>query len=143
MNSFKDSRWQNIYETPNYDRFYLITLKDGSNIAEIDVIKANKQLEQKLRGKPRKVNETRAGGLLIEVKNKEQSEAIQTITTLAGKEILVQAHATLNQTKGTIRYANKPNYSPEEILAELKQFQATAIYQTKRRQNGALVNQPI
>lgn len=112
-------------------------------MAELDVFKANRQLETALNGKPNKITETRTGTLIVEVKNQQQSTAIRNISTLADTEVDIIEHEYLNQTKGTIWYANQAKYSEEKLLEELKPLGAQAIYQTKKRLNNVLVPTPV
>ena len=127
----------------NYKKFFTIKTNDGSSISEIDVFRANRELESKLSGKPAKISETRAGTLIVEVKDLQQSQTMASITSLAGVPVTTSEHGHLNEIKGTIWYANNRKYSEEEILEELKQYGAKAIYQTKKRVNNVLIPQPI
>jgi len=49
----------------------------------------------------------------------------------------------MNETKGTIRYQNRPKFTEEVILEELRAFKAKEIYQLKKKENGVLVNMPL
>ena len=127
----------------NYPRFFTITSATGVKLSDINVIKANKEIERTIRGTPRSITETRAGHLILEVKTKEQSLDVVKLKRLDTTDVTVEPHKHLNSVKGTIYYRNQPNYSPEEILEELKQYGVTEIYQTKKRISGNLINQPI
>ena len=59
------------------------------NLANIDVIKANKQMSEQIKGKPRKVTELRDGSLLVEVSNEQQSKLIQSIVKLDETKVTV------------------------------------------------------
>ena len=64
---------ENLYSNKYYKKFFIIRSTEGINLAEINVIKANKQLEAVLAGKPKKATKIRDGTLLIEVANERQS----------------------------------------------------------------------
>ena len=123
----------------DFKKFFLVKATNDGNLSRIDVIRANRELEERLGGKPAKVTETRTGTLILEVRNELQSRAAPTITSLAGIEVTVVEHERLNESKGTIWYANHYDYNDEQLLDELKQFGVKAIYRTRKRQNNVLV----
>lgn len=127
----------------NFTKYFCITSDSGKNLSEINVIKANKEIERLLGAPPKSITETRAGHLIIEVRNRNQSNNITNLTRLDTTAVKVEAHKTLNTVKGTIYYRNHPNYSTQELLEELEKFNVTEIYQTKRRINGTLCDQPV
>ena len=131
---------EELFTNKYYKKFYTIKSNSGRNLAEINVIRANKHMENILKGKPKKITELRDGSLLVEVLNEQQSNNIANITNLDGVQVEVTQHAKLNQVKGTIRYTNQPKYSPDDILSELKD---TETYQTKRYIDGILMDSPI
>ena len=126
-----------------YVKFFNIASKTGNRLSEINVIKANKQIETILRGTPKSITETRAGHLVVEVRSAEQSRNLQELKQLDTTEVTVEPHRTLNTTKGTIYYRNHPGYSTNDLLEELTKYNVNEIYQTKRRINGTMVDQPI
>ncbi|XP_018020253.1 uncharacterized protein LOC108676648 [Hyalella azteca] len=126
-----------------YNKFYTISANNGCHLSSIDVIAANREIENTLKGKPTKINETRSGTLLVEVTNCQQSRTITTIKSLAGVPVTVAAHERLNESRGTIWYPNRPNYPDEDLLAELSQYGVKAVYRTKRREHGVLVPTPV
>ena len=102
------------------------------------MIKANRQLENVVKGKAKKVTELRDGTLLVEVANANQSELIFNLSVLDTTVVEIQPHETLNQIKGTIWYQNKPGYSEDEITNELKSQNVSSIYNIKRKIAGVL-----
>lgn len=135
--------FDNNIRSQDFKKYYTVSAKTGENLSEINVIKANKDLEKKLDGPPQKITETRTGELLIEVKNKKQGDLLCALTHLDTCEIDVKPHNKLNQTKGTIRYANRPRYSPDQLLQELKRYQVVELYQLKKRVGGILEDLPV
>jgi len=127
---------ENLFSNEDFTKFFTIKAKNGSSLAEINVIAANKQMNRILGSKPRKVSELRDGSLLVEVANKQQSALIHTIKKLDQTDVEVSKHSKLNQVQGTIRYANKPNYSTAQILEALGEYKTSDIHQIKRKING-------
>ena len=65
------------------------------------------------------MSELRRRQLLVEAANERQSMRIKDKTTLYKTAVKVTEHETLNLTKGTIHYNNKPEYTEEEIKEAL------------------------
>ena len=86
-----------IFSAKQFKKYFLIKSKSGNNLAEINVIKANKELTNHLRGKPSKVTELRTGELLVEVANENQSQIIRTLSKLDTTEVEVREDGRLNQ----------------------------------------------
>ena len=129
----------NMYEKNRYyKKFFIIKSTNDQNLAEIPTIKAYQELQNSIKGKPTKTTELRDGALLVEVANEAQSHNILNIKSLAGTEVTVEPHSSLNQIKGTIRYHNKPKYSIEEIRESLKDQKVSDIYQIKRKNGNSL-----
>ena len=126
-----------------YVKFFNVASNNGSSLSEINVIKANRQIETLIRGTPKSITETRAGHLVVEVRSAEQSRDLQKLKLLDTTEVTVEPHRTLNTTKGTIYYRNHPGFSTQDLLEELTKFNVSEIYQTKRRMNGVMIDQPI
>ena len=112
---------EQLFANKYYKKFFVIKAKSSENLAEINVIKANKQLENILKGKPKKINELRDESLLVEVKDEEQSLRIKNINKLDKVDVTVVEHESLNRIKGTIKYKNQPRYKTEEILEALRE----------------------
>lgn len=132
-----------IFRRDNFVRFYLITAKDRSNLAEIDSIAGNEDLQRHLKGSPKEISEMRSGQLLIEVMNRQQSNDIASLKSLAGVEVEVTKHDKMNQIKGTIRYENRPQFTDDQILKTLKKYDVVDIYRFKRRVNNNLSPLPV
>ena len=62
-----------MFNNVNYKRYFKIQANEERNLANINVIKANKQMTTHLNGKPKKVTEIRDGSLLVKVNSKQQS----------------------------------------------------------------------
>ena len=136
------------YKKEDFKKHHIVKAINGQNLAETDTISANKQIEAVLLGKKKKIVETRAGFLAIEVRDKIHSMVFvyhtmvhkYSLRKLNGVDVEVKADDRMNQIKGTIRYENCHNYPTERILEELKQSKAVDIYQMKRKRNGESPN---
>ena len=60
-------------ETP-YKKFFTIKLNEDGYLRQVDIIRANRDLEETIGGRPNKISELNDGTLLIEVSNSQQSE---------------------------------------------------------------------
>ena len=127
-----------------YDRFYIVAAADSTPLSTINTIKAYEDLKKHIGGIPKKIIERRDGGLSISVNNKEQSDRLQTLTELAGIEVVVRSDTNLNRCQGTIRYENYPGFTTQQILEALKPFQVTDVYQlTRKNENKTATPIPI
>ena len=133
--------FQDLFTTRAFTRFYTVKNSDSDgNLSSLNVIKANKELLRTLKGvKPKKVDEMRNGSLLIEVINEEQGLQLQTLKTLDNTSVQVMKHGFLNQTRGTIYYRNRCNYSEADILDELKEQNVSNVYRTTRKVAGETI----
>lgn len=131
----------------HFDKYFSITSIDNAqNLSEIDTVKANEHLVRHLGGHPANIRELRSGGISIEVKSKEQSQAIRSLKELAGCKISVKSNDNMNQCKGTIYYRNGPRYDEEQILNAINinsEIRATNVYRQKKRVEGQLTELPI
>ena len=123
----------------DFRKFFLLKASDGGSLSRIDVIRANREIEKTLNGKPSKITETRTGTLIVEVKNELQSKNILSIKTLADVPVVTEEHAKLNESRGTIWYNNSYGYSEEELQKELSVFGVKSVYRNKKKQNNILI----
>ena len=116
--------------TTNYKKYFVISPVEETDLI-VDEIRGNKDLTNKLGGKPTKVTATRNGQLLVEVSDSNQSQNILKIDSILEIKVKVEPHKSLNIVKGTILYKNRANYSDETILEELRKEKVTAVHQIK------------
>lgn len=122
----------------NFPKFFTIQAENPENdLSRLNVIKANRELIKCLNdSKPKKVDELRNGSLHVEIASEEQSRSIMKLKRLDNVPIVVSEHKYLNQTKGTIYYRNRCEYSNDELLEELAPCKVTDIYRTEKKVNG-------
>lgn len=124
-----------LNKPPNYPRFFIISGEDA-NLATIDTIRANEDLNKHLKGAPKTINERRDGTLSVEVASAEQSILVASLQRLAGHTVSVVCDDKLNQSRGTIHYSNLPGYSTEKLKESLAPQGVSDIYQMTRRRDG-------
>jgi len=132
--------FEQMFTRADYKRFFTIMSNNAENMSTIDTMKANRDLETKIGGSPKKVSELRNGSLLVEVNNEQQSKRIVNITSLSTISVTVTEHHSLNKTKGTIRYKNFPQYTEEQIQRELEAYRVTEVQRFKTKIDGQLRN---
>ena len=139
--------YSSMYQLESYfDRYFTITAVNQRNLSEIDTIKANEELEGQIGGTPNNIKELRSGALLVEVRNKTQSDNITKLRKLAGCEVNVTSNDKLNQCKGTIYYRNAPKYTDDQIKAALNKssnIPVQEVYRMNKRDGANLIELPI
>ena len=125
-----------------YDRHFIVKAIDSRPLSTVNTIKAYEELKKHINGTPKKILERRDGNLSITISDKDQSERLKTLTTLAEVRVEVTGDTNLNRSQGTIRYENHPGYTKEQLLEALKSQNVTEIYQLNRK-NENKVNIPI
>ena len=133
------SEFPPLIKATNHDhkRFFLIQSSENKELwKEIDTLKANKELENCLKGIPAKVNELRNGDVLVEVTNADQSQRIRQLKTLGGCTVSVDAHKSLNYTKGTIHSKRFCKREDNELLEELASCNVVSLYKMQKRIEG-------
>jgi len=117
----------------DFKKFYVIKAHDNSNLARIDVIRANREIRDQLGDKPYNISETRTGTLILELRNELQIRAAENIQSLAGIPVSVSEHTRLNERKGTIWYENHFDYSDAQLLEELSRSGVKSVYRTQKK----------
>ena len=80
-----------------------------------------------------------SGLLLIEVDQKQTHDKLLQVRKLRDIPVIVEPHATLNKSKGTIYCDVINSMSDEQILEELKDQEVTEVHRIKKRQGDTLV----
>jgi len=127
-----------------YKRFLTIKANDeGTDLRKINTIRAYEELKTSLGEIPEGLSETRKGTIIFESKSERTTNEAKKIKLLAGVPVTIGEHDRLNETRGTIWYANHPNYSEEEILAALQKYGVKSVYRTKQKRDNILVPSSI
>lgn len=81
-------------------------------------------------------------GLLVQTKSEKQSKRLIEVTRFAGKSVKVEAHPTLNISKGVVFCRDLLNCTLEEILEELKNSGVIQVKRIKTKKEGTLTDTP-
>ena len=131
----------------SYDKFFIISSTEPSrSLDSVNTVKANKELESCIGGKPLDVKELRSGSVLVEVATSGQSDKILKLPSLAGCKVQVKSNDRMNQYKGTIYYRNSPAFTDQEIaeaINETCEAKVVDVYRMKKMVDNKLVELPI
>ena len=121
-----------------YPRFLLIKPADPDKpIARLSPFAIAKAI-QGLAGEPKQVQKLRSGDLLVEVTRKSHSDNLLKSTLFAGVPVKVEAHTSLNTSKGIIRCKQLVDCSEEELLSELSEQGVQAVKRFTFRREGTV-----
>lgn len=81
-------------------------------------------------------------GLLVQTKSEKQSRRLLQVTKFAGLPVKVEAHPTLNISKGVVFCRDLLNCQLDEILNELKSSGVTNVKRLKTKKDGVIVESP-
>ena len=125
--------------TSSYKKFLTIKSTDETvDLRTINTIRAYDELSSCLGGEL-DLSETRKGTLILQSRSEQTTRKAKNIESLAGVPVTVEENDRLNETRGTIWYANHPNFSDQEILDALKKYGVKDVYRTKQKKNNILI----
>ena len=78
---------EELFANKYYKNLFTVKAYSDKNLVKINAIKANKQLETVLKGRPKKGTELGDGAMLIEVANENLSELARTIKTVDNTDV--------------------------------------------------------
>lgn len=134
--------FEDVFKTnsePYYQKIINLTFPGIDISSDLNVIKASKELEEKI-GKPERIVKSNRNTLLIEVKNRNQGEKLLKINKLAGKNTEVKPHPTLNTVRGVIRSQTLGACTEEEIVEHLSDQGVLECRRHKIKKNGEWTN---
>ena len=112
-----------------WPRFLLVkSLDPQSPVSKLSPFAIAKAI-QGLAGEPKQVQKLRSGDLLVEVIRKTHSDNLLRSSSFAGVPVKVEAHTSLNTSKGIIRSKELVDCSEEELLSNLS---AQGVKEVKR-----------
>ena len=123
-----------------WPRFLLVKSRDQQNpVSKLSPFAIAKAIEG-LAGEPKQVRKLRSGDLLVEVTRQSHSSNLLRSTSFAGVPVKVEAHTSLNTSKGTIRSRDLENCSEKEILENLSGQGVREVKRFTFRKNGQVMN---
>ena len=120
-------------------RYFVMTFPGTLIDNELNVIAVDKELKESM-GKARKISKLSKNSILIEVCNAAQGATLAEIKAIAGHPVVVEAHKTMNITKGTVYSEAMAQSSEEEIMEQLKDQGVIQVERMKKKVNGTLTN---
>ena len=122
----------------NFPRHYVIRFPRINIDTELDIIGTQREILNKIGKYDGNIKKEGSSALLIKVKSREQGEKLKEVHQLAGKQVEVKEHRTLNQSKGTV-YSRAMSNTPIETLKEaLKEQHVVNIERMKMWVQGQL-----
>ena len=112
-----------------WPRFLLVkSLDPQSPVSKLSPFAIAKAI-QGLAGEPKQVQKLRSGDLLVEVVKKAHSDNLLRSSSFAGVPVKVEAHTSLNTSKGIIKSKELVDCTEEELLSNLS---AQGVKEVKR-----------
>ncbi len=87
-------------------------------------------------GKLQAVVRQRNGTILFEARTDEQIEKILKTEQIAGLQVEVTTHPTLNLCKGVVNHEDFATENEDELLSFFKSYGVTEVYRIRRKENG-------
>ena len=100
--------------------FMVISPKEsGQKLTSLSIIKVGKAMKQHGVSNIKEATRLRSGAYLIEVASKADSNCLKKMTTLCGIPVIVEAHKSLNTSKGVVKSWQLQGCTEEELVEEL------------------------
>ena len=115
-----DSIWN---KTTNFgwSPFLVISSKNERKLKTLNVFKIANALKDIIAGEAKHVSKLFSGDLLVELEKPEQSTALLQSPTFAGIPVKVEAHRTLNTSRGVVRSRDLEGCSEEDMVEEIEE----------------------
>ena len=114
-----DSIW-NKQSSMGWSPFLVISSKNERKLKTLNVFKIANALKGIIAGEAKHVSKLFSGDLLVELEKPEQSIALLQSPTFAGIPVKVEAHRTLNTSRGVVRSRDLEGCSEEEMVEEME-----------------------
>lgn len=132
LNSF----FFNEEDRPKKPRFLLMACaEEGKSFKMVSAVRLARAIEEKY-GKLQAVVRQRNGTILFEALTDEQIDRIMKTKQIAGLQVEVTTHPTLNLCKGVVNHVDFSTESEEDLVAFFKSQGVTDVYRIKRREHG-------
>ena len=122
----------------NYDKFYSIQFP-GAPLEKSNPIAIEKALKNKAGSFADRIRKQNKNTLLVKVCNQQQGATVKEISEIAGYQVEVRPHNSLNQSKGTLYSETMSSCTIEELEEALHPQGAVKIERMNRRFNGAII----
>jgi len=126
------------HDEPYYEKYFVVIFPDTNLSNEISIIKLDKEIKEKI-GQTMKTLRSGRNALLIEARNKSQSDKLKKLEKLVGKNVRVECHKKFNLVKGVIRTAALRHDTEEEIREHLASSGVVDVQRMKIKRNNELI----
>ena len=123
-------------ETP-YPKFYSLRFPRLEIEKKINVIAVDKDIRESI-GEPAEIKKQSKDALLIKVRSRNQGNLLSNVTRIAGYDVEIAEHKSLNHSKGTVYSETLSNIPIEEIEEALQDQHVAKVERMKKRVNGEL-----
>ena len=124
---------------PNYPKYFSVKLL-GTDLDKANPIAIERSLLAEAGNFAANVRRQNRNTLLVQASNQQQANKPPHIKKIASYEVVITAHSTLNQSKGTVFSETLSACTIEELEEVLRDQGVTKVERMKRRVNGALVD---
>jgi len=126
-------------EDYSYPSYYVIKFPGVYIDSELNVIAADREIRQKV-GVLKQMKKMDKSSILVQINHISQTEKILNLKMIDGKETIVEAHRTLNYSKGTVYSSAMSQSSEEELLEKLSEQGVVKIERMKKKTDGIQTN---
>ncbi len=115
-------------DRPKKSRFLLMACaEEGKTFKTVSAVRLARATEEAY-GKLQAVVRQRNGTILFEARTDEQIRKIQNTKQIAGLQVVVMVHPTLNLCKGVVNHEDFATETEEDLLNFFKTFGVTEVY---------------
>ena len=122
---------------PEYDEYLTVHL----NNPEIDIFKVYRDIVNCC-GREPKISSEGKSKLVVQAKSLEESQRLQSLTSLGGVEVECAPHISFNYTKGIIYAPQLMKYSEERLKEELEHQGVIKVERLSKKVNGVVTYLP-
>ncbi len=123
-------------DKPRKPRFLLMSCSETEKtFKSVSAVRLARAIEESF-GKLQAVVRQRNGTILFEARTDEQIEKILKTEQIAGLQVEVTTHPTLNLCKGVVNHEDFATENEDELLSFFKSYGVTEVYRIRRKENG-------
>ena len=126
-------------DRPKKPRFLLMACaEEGKTFKTVSAVRLARAIEEAY-GKLQAVVRQRNGTILFEARTDEQIVKIQNTKQIAGLQVVVTVHPTLNLSKGVVNHEDFATETEEDLLNFFKTHGVTEVYRIGRKEQGKVI----
>ena len=119
-------------DRPKMPRFLLMSCaEEGKTFKTVSAVRLARAIEEAY-GKLQAVVRQRNGTILFEARTDEQIGKIKNTKQIAGLQVVVTVHPTLNLCKGVVNHEDFASETEEDLLNFFKTYGVTQVYRIGR-----------